>query len=125
MTSNSSGATCAVVCWGVGLVAGLFLALGIFFRADWLFIQAAFPGLILFAVLGALLQRTMCGPLPAPVAPGSVRADPAPTVGAGAPEPRPAPDPAPAQAGTGGTGAEAAGGPGRAEEGLGRDVQAP
>ena len=56
MTSKSGGMTCAIVCWAVGGLAGAAVTLGLFFFADWLFIQSVFIGAIAFAVLGALLQ---------------------------------------------------------------------
>lgn len=115
MESNTGSFTCAIVCWGIGVVAGLATTLGLFFFAEWLFIQGAFIGLLVFAALGLLLQLTMCRSMEGPVEPGSAGKAAAPTAAKSAPapapkpaakpkaaaEPKPAPAPAPAAADVG------------------------
>ena len=65
--SNTSGSlVCAITCWGIALLGGLLGAVLLMVLADWSFMQAAFIGVILFFVAGALLSWLLCKPLPAP-----------------------------------------------------------
>jgi NADH-quinone oxidoreductase subunit E len=90
--------TCALTCWGIAALAGFLSMVGLMLMGDWMFIQGAFVGAIVFVALGAVLSKLMCSPL-APINAGAARQAASPARPAAAPkataEPKPAASAAP------------------------------
>ncbi|MCF6445295.1 hypothetical protein [Nereida sp. MMG025] len=83
MDNNSGGLTCAVGSWLVGALVGFLAFALLLVLADWMFMQAAFIGAVMFLVGGALVSWLMCRPLPAIGDVDASRAGQAPVAGDG------------------------------------------
>ncbi|MDJ0995468.1 MAG: endonuclease [Dinoroseobacter sp.] len=110
MAPQKADYTCAIVCWGVGILLGVLTTAGLMV-VGWTFLQGAFMGILAWLVVGGFLSFAVCTtPKPAATpaeASAKLQADLAAAqarVQGGAPAPSkpapaaPAPEPAPAPA---------------------------
>lgn len=95
MTEPNKSTNCQLGCWAMGALAGLVFFAVFKFAYDWGFLQAAFMGLVIFAIVGLLLSWILCKPLPqhgSAEAPTAAKpASSSQSTAAAAPTPAPAP----------------------------------
>lgn len=63
MDQTSAKMTCAITCWGIAALTGALGAIMLMVLGDWTFFQAAFIGVVVFALLGLVLSIAICRPL--------------------------------------------------------------
>jgi predicted flap endonuclease-1-like 5' DNA nuclease len=93
--NKSGGAECMAWTWGIAAVVGIFTAVVLWVLGGWSFMQGAFMGLVVFAILGVILMITMCRGSSAPVNHAAAATGAGAAAASAAAAPRPAPTPAP------------------------------
>lgn len=73
MATQKADYTCAIICWGVGILLGV-LTTGGLMVVGWTFLQAAFMGVLAWLIVGGFLSVAVCGGSKALASPAEARA---------------------------------------------------